>query len=137
MVANPSLDSGCPTRMLQARWDEVPWQWQETNETNTTGNERKTDTGGTNLLSNMGLSVTSCVDDEGPTSYVPEHRKKIIRGRVRIRYRAWALTCCNVPFWKLSGFWNCGIELVTPIMENIKVSWLKLLAHAGTVLYMI
>ena len=63
----------------------------------------------------MGLSVTSCVDDEVPRFYVTEHHKRPLPGSVRIRYRAWAWTRCNLSFRKFSGFRNCGIKLVTPI----------------------
>ena len=38
----------------------------------------------------------------------------------------------NLPFRKFSGFQNCGIEPVTPIMENTEVSGSKPLSHAGT-----
>ena len=80
----------------------------------------------------MGLSVTSCVDDEGTSSYLPEHPNRPLPSSVIIRYRAWSWRICNLPYWKFSGFRNCVIVPVTPIMGNIKVSWSKPLAHAGT-----
>ena len=46
--ANPALDFGWKTRILQAWQDEEACQWQETNDMNTTEKKRRTDTGGTN-----------------------------------------------------------------------------------------
>ena len=79
----------------------------------------------------MGLSVHSCVEDEEPHSSIPEHPKRPLPSSVRIRYGAWAWTCCNLPFQKFLGFRNCGIELVTPSMEHSEVSCSKPLFQAG------
>ena len=38
----------------------------------------------------MGLSVTSCVDDEETSSSIPEQPNRPLSGSVRIRYRDWA-----------------------------------------------
>ena len=46
--------------------------------------------GGHQFLTNIGLSVTSCVDNEGPTFSIPEHPKRPLTSSMIICYGAWA-----------------------------------------------
>ena len=84
----------------------------------------------------MGLSVASCVDDDGPSSPLPAHPNiDHLPGSVRIRYRTFGPEHSNLPFRKflrISKFWNQTGE---PDHGNTEVSRSKPLAHAGTKLF--
>ena len=47
-MANPPLDSGCPTLIFKPGDNEASFQCQETNDTNTTDNDQSTENRGTN-----------------------------------------------------------------------------------------
>ena len=59
-VASPALDSGQPMLILWDRRDKEACQWQETNDKNTTEDERRTDKRSTNELTEWDFQLPQC-----------------------------------------------------------------------------
>ena len=93
-------------------------------------NERRTDTGAP--ISHTGtLSYLAC-DTRDLVLLYQTPQETITQQRENLLLHV-GLNIFNLPFWKFSGFQNCGLEPVTPSMRNTEVFRSEPLAHAGTI----
>ena len=135
-VASPSLDSGFQTRIDLSPTRQSYMHANDNGRVNRyIGNERMTDTGGTNYFTEWDFQLP-CLWQERPCSSISEHPNIPLPRSVRIRYCAWVCTLVTFPSKSFLSFRNCGLEPINPNMGNTKLSSSKPLAHAGIIYLM-
>ena len=88
---------------------------------------------GAPILINGGYQLPHVLKTRDLVLLYPEHPEiDQLHSSVRIRYHAWALTLCNLPFRRFLRLSKLRNRTGDPDRGNIEVSWSKRLAHSGT-----